>query len=593
MLNHGIIGNERILALVSPDQSIDWLCMPRFDSPSVFARLLDGQNGGCFQILESLGDADRTFAYVENTNILRSQILNEQQGYELLDFAPRIVEGLGVQSPVEIVRILRPIRGRPRLRVVFDARPDYGKTKPAVALSGESIVIRGSDIDFFLYSNLPLSFVLEGAEFFLDRPVFFVFSCYSRAKRPDLAEVNFLLESTIQGWRSWAKTCSLPTFEPALVLRSALCLKLHTYKDTGAVIAAATTSIPEAIGTQRTWDYRYCWLRDAAFVVEALRRLSHLAEGEAFIRYLCNVVESGPLQPVYALDGARKIDEEFLPHLVGYKGNGFVRIGNAAHLQKQNDLMGEIILCLETFVTDPRIVIDDGSAIFALVERLVESAIANAPEEDTGIWEFRSMLRPYTFSRAMCWAAIQRGAVIARRLNHPAHASRWQQIADIERATVLDRGYNKDLGFFTQALGGEYPDASNLLLPTIGLLDAKDPRFVSTVRQYEKLLVDRGLMLRYRNQDDFGETSSAFTICSFWWCEALALMGELDAAIELFAQLKRRANALGLYSEDIDPATGELLGNFPQAYTHVGLIHTAMTIGELLAAREGRVRAWT
>lgn len=593
MLNHGIVGNERVLALVAPDQSIDWLCMPGFDSPSVFARILDDVNGGRFQIVRTEQTDDLKFHYVENTNVLRSFSENSQHAYELLDFAPRVMRGLTTDSPPEIIRILKPLKGRPRLRIVFDPRPDYAREKPEFSLDGETVVVSSRGMKFYLYSNLSMDAILYGNEFTLDTEAFFVFSCFKRDNRPSLAEANYLLESTIQGWRAWAKTCSLPTFEPHAVLRSALCLKLHTYKDTGAIIAAATTSIPEALGTERTWDYRYCWLRDAAFVAEALRRLSHLAEGEAFIRYLRSIVEAGPIQPLYSIHGTAKLEEEFLPHLAGYKGNGFVRIGNAAYAQRQNDLMGEVILCLETFITDPRIVLDDEASLFPLVERLVEEAIASAPHFDTGIWEFRTMLRPYSFSRAMCWVAAQRGSILARRLGKESHARRWQKIADEERELVLSRAYNEKLGFFTQALEGQFPDASNLLFPTIGIIDARDPRFVSTVRKYEELLMKRGLLLRYRNEDDLGETTSAFTICSFWWCEALALMGELDEAIELFGRLKRYANPLGLYSEDVDPSTGELLGNFPQAYTHVGLIHTAMTIGELLEAREGRVRAWT
>jgi GH15 family glucan-1,4-alpha-glucosidase len=397
---------------------------------------------------------------------------------------------------------------------------------------------------------------------------------------------------TVAGWRAWAKTCALPTFASTAVLRSALCLKLHVSEDTGAIIAATTTSIPEAMGTERTWDYRYCWLRDAAFVVEALRRLSHLAEGERFIAFLRRTVEAKGLQPVYGIDGEAELHEHMLPHLAGFGGNGHVRIGNAAYSQRQHDLMGEIVLCLETVLGDPRIFEDDPHSVFPLVRRLVEQAISAAGQPDTGIWEFRTQLRPYTFSRAMCWAALYRGSMIAHRLGHAEEAERWETLARTEREVILSRGYSESLGFFTQALDGEFPDAANLLLPTIGIIDARDPRFVSTVTAYEKRLVENGLMLRYRNLDDFGETTSAFTICSFWWAEALALIGRLEDAVALFERLLSHANPVGLFSEDIDPVSGAMLGNFPQAYTHVGLIHAAMTIGELLEARDGRVRAW-
>jgi GH15 family glucan-1,4-alpha-glucosidase len=268
-------------------------------------------------------------------------------------------------------------------------------------------------------------------------------------------------------------------------------------------------------------------------------------------------------------------------------------VGNAAAQQRQNDLMGELVLCIETLLTDPRIVDEDSGRFTPLLQRLVEESIEAAPTPDTSIWEFRRLRDVYTFSRAMCWVAIDRGATLARRMGRKDLADKWAPIASREREEVLRRGYCERLGFFTQTLEGEGPDASLLLLPTIGIIDARDPRFVSTVDAYEKRLVTHGLMRRYAAPDDFGETHSAFTICSFWWAEALALMGRLERAIEVFERVTTHANPVGLFSEDIDPDTGALLGNFPQAYTHVGLIHAAMTISELLEARDGRARAWT
>ena len=590
-LDHGAIGNGRILALISPTSSVDWLCLPRFDSPSVFGRLLDAERGGCFRFLTNGREIEGRMEYLANTNVLRTVFTDGEHAWELIDFAPRVLQGTGEHAPLELVRVARPIAGSPRITVDFDPRPDYARGTPTLSEGHEAIEIEGGPQSLRLFSNLPLSFILNKQELTLRKPLHFVLTCGTRAA-PGETEITQTLEDTVIGWRRWAKTCALPTFAAHAVLRSALCLKLHAYRDTGAIIAAATTSIPEAMGTERTWDYRYCWLRDAAFVVEALRRLSHLAEGEQFIGFLRDVAEAGPLQPLYGIGGERELTEVSLPHLAGFGGNGHVRIGNAAALQQQNDLNGELILCLETLLTDPRVVIDDPQSYFPLVERLVEQAIAIAPQPDTGIWEFRSMLRPYTFSRAMCWVAIERGSKVARLLGKPALADRWQRIALEERDEVLRRGYSEKLGYFTQSLDGLYPDASNLLLPTIGILDGRDPRFLSTLDAYDSRLVRSGLMLRYRNDDDFGETTSAFTICSFWWAEALALAGRLDEAVAVFQRVASFANPLGLFSEDIDPATGTLLGNFPQAYTHVGLIHAAITIGELLEARDGRVRAW-
>ncbi len=592
-LDHGATGNGRVISLVSPSGAVEWLCMPRFDSPSVFGRLLDRDKGGTFVFLFGGREVRGRQAYVPNTNVLRTEFAGAAGSWELIDFAPRIPDGLGVRVPVEIVRLIRPLSGTPRLSVVYDPRPDYARTSPSLVGGDSTVLLDGSRDPFVLTTNLPVEYLLNRLEFTLDRPLFFRLAYGTPDGISSLQDVERSLDLTVAGWQAWAKTCAVPTFAPAEVLRSALCLKLHACHDTGAIIAAATTSIPEALGTGRTWDYRYCWLRDAAFVVEALRRLSHLHEGEQFIRYLRNVAESGPLQPLYGLGGERDLLEDQLAHLVGFGGSGPVRTGNAASHQRQNDLMGEMILCLETLLTDVRVVIPDREAFFPLIEKLVEQAIRDASTLDTGIWEFRSLLRPYTFSRAMCWAAISRGAVLARAFGRTGLAARWETIAAAERETVLTRGFSEKHGFFTQALDGQFPDASNLLLPTIGIVDATDPRFVRTVKAYEQELVVNGLMLRYRNPDDFGETSSAFTICSFWWVEALALTGRLDEAVELFNRLLTYTNPVGLFSEDIDPATGRLLGNFPQAYTHVGLIHAAMTIGELLEARNGKVRAWT
>lgn len=591
-LDHGVLGNGRMLALVAPTSAVEWLCLPQWDSPSVFGRLLDAEQGGTFRIRPPEGELRGAMAYERNTNVLRTTFTHGDTAWEVVDFAPRLPAGLDVSAPFELVRLLRPLRGQPRLCIDFDPRPDYGRCRPSLQPNDTGIEVQGGPLRLQLATNAPVPFVLAGQPFVLREPIYLVLGIGARAERPSLATVERNLQLTIAGWRAWARTCSLPAFRQEAVLRSALCLKLHQHHDTGAIIAATTTSIPEALGTQRTWDYRYCWLRDAAFVVEALRRLGQLNEGEAFLRFLRSVAESGPLQPVYGLDGRRELVETMLPHLAGFAGNGHVRIGNSAYHQVQNDLMGELLLCLESLLTDPRLVIERPEDHLPLIERLVREAIDKAPQPDTGIWEYRTMLKVHTFSRAMCWAAIERGAKLARRFGRTDLADTWLAIAGRERDEVLQRGYSADLGFFTQGLDGKHPDAANLLLPTIGLLDARDPRFQSTLAAYERLLVDRGFMLRYRNEDDFGDTTSAFSICSFWWAEALALAGRLDEAIAVFDRVASHSNPLGLFSEDIDPAGGALLGNFPQAYTHVGLINAAATIGDLLAARDGVVRAW-
>ncbi len=589
-LAHGAIGNGRVLALVNPDTGIDWLCLPRFDGPSVFARLLDESAGGTFRFDAGPG-ATTAMTYVANTNVLRTVIETPDGRCEVLDYAPRIPAGLTMDAPVEVHRLIRPLGGAPRLRAIFDPRPDYARVTPSLAPTPGGVEVRGGPDPLFLHTNLPATVLCGGRPFKVDRPYFFALGAGRPPDVHDVPSMERALELTIAGWDGWSKSCALPTFRPEVVLRSALCLKLHQYRDTGAIIAAATTSIPEALGTERTWDYRYCWLRDSAFVVEALRRLSQLLEGERFVEFLLDVAESGPLQPLYGVAGERDLVEQTLPHLDGFAGTGPVRIGNAAYVQTQHDIMGELILCLDTMTSDPRVALNERK-VMPLVERLVAESMAASTEEDTGLWEYRTMPRHYTFSKVLCWVAASRGADMAERQGRSDLAGPWRTWAEAERERVLTAAYNDELGFFTQALHGRHPDASNLLLPTLGIVDAHDPRFVSTVRAYEQTLGASGHMQRYLHPDDFGDTTSAFTICSFWWAEALAMVGRVDDAVRLFDRLVAHSNPLGLFSEDIEPSSGRLLGNFPQAYTHVGLIHAAITIAEVLEARHGRFRAW-
>lgn len=591
-LEHGAIGNGRAIALIAPDSAIEWLCLPRFDSPSIFGSLLDQERGGTFRIRSHDQILRGKMEYLPNTNVLRTVFDASDGSWEVIDFMPRVGQGLGrVDTPLEINRLVRPLSGTPRIRVEFDPRPDYARRDPTMIVTQHGVDIVGADVPLHLFTNVAGDYVVSGTEIPLRSPCYFTLAYGPRTGTPSYDEIEHQLAGTIASWRMWAKTCALPSFASEQVLRAALTLKLHAYNDTGAIIAAATTSIPEAIDSERTWDYRYCWLRDAAFVVEALRRLSHLNEGEQFINFLRDIAE-GDLQPIYGVGGERSLPETVLPHLRGFRGVGPVRVGNAAAVQVQNDLVGEIVLCLETLLFDPRIVMDRPGEYFPLVQKLVEQAIELAPRADHGIWEFRQLPRHYTFSRAMCWAAIDRGSMIARAFHEDALADRWKSIAATERAAILDRGYNPALGAFTQTLDGDHGDAANLLFPSIGLVDARDPRFLGTLDYYGRRMTRGGLMQRYTNPDDFGPTTSAFTMCSFWWAESLALAGKIEDAVEVFNRVTRHANPLGLYSEDVDPESGALLGNFPQAYSHVGLIHAAMTISALADARDGRVRAW-
>ena len=592
-LDYGVIGNGRLIALVAPSGGVEWLCLPRFDSPSIFASLLDPARGGHFRIVPADQRVESSMRYERNTNVLRTDVRTAEGLYAVYDYAPWVPGILRSTSPLELHRLAVPLEGAPRIAIDFDPRPSYGREHPEPILVAGGLEVPCGSARVHLRTNVPASWVLSKQPFRLRQPVFLALSWGRRPEADTVHAVQERLDLTVAAWRDWVRSCSLPAFQPEAVLRSALCLKLLQYADTGAIIAAATTSIPEALGTERTWDYRYCWLRDSAFVVEALRRTGHVAEGEAFVRFLRTVAEEGPLQPLYGVGGERQLTERCLEDLEGFAGAQPIRIGNAAYKQHQHDVMGEVVLCLETLLTDPRIADGDQEGAMPLVERLVEEAIRLAPTMDTGLWEYRTEPGFYTFSQVLCWVAAQRGARLARLYARPGLADRWQHWADGQRERVLSEGFNVDRGCFTQKLNGVHPDASNLLLPVFGFVEPRDPRFLSTLKVYESTLVDRGLMLRYRHEDDFGKTTSALTMCSFWWAEMVAMTGELERAIEIFERLLRHANGLGLFSEDIDPATGAMLGNFPQAYTHVGLVHAAATIGALLEARDGKFRAWT
>jgi GH15 family glucan-1,4-alpha-glucosidase len=498
-LNHGVIGNGRVLALVSPSTHIDWLCMPRFDSASVFGRILDVEKGGTFAFHPDSAQIDSRMEYVINTNVLRTSVTCADGRFDVYDYAPRIPSGLGVEASIEVHRLLVPREGAARVRVLFDPKPDYARDPhPKIVHMSGGLQIGDGAGAIYLRTNAPLLYLESGQPLRIDEPFYFAVSYGKPSDTDSVASAQRVCDLTIAGWRAWAKSCALPSFASLPVLRSALCLKLHAYTDTGAIIAAATTSIPEAVHSERTWDYRYCWLRDAAFVVEALRRVGHLTEGEAFVSFLRDVAEAGPLQPLYGIGGERELVEQHLDHLEGYCGSKPVRIGNAAYFQKQHDLMGEMILCLDTITSDPRVVIDETEPILRMVERFVAEAIAAVQTDDTGLWEYRTFPNKYTFSHVLCWVAASRGAKLVRRLGRGDMAGEWEAWAARYREEILDRAYNPQLGYFTQVLDGRFPDASNLLLPTLGIVDPRDQRFVSTVEAYERLLVEDGLMLRYR-----------------------------------------------------------------------------------------------
>ena len=589
-LDYGIIGNCQISALVDKTGKIIWCCMPRFDSASVFASMLDSEKGG-FWSIEPACDGNSSHQrwetrqhYMRNTNVLTTTYTSaEGDQFEIVDFIPRFEKNDTTYRPPQIARVVRPLRGMPRIVVRCRPRFDYGHYDPSIVHLSSQIVYECNGEKIHLSTDIPTSYILNETGFELKESKHFVLSYGAQFQGPLKFIVEEQLDRTIAYWRTWAKHCNIPFEFQNEVIRSALALKLHIYEDTGAIIAATTTSLPEGPESGRTWDYRYCWLRDAYFVVTALNKLGQFEEMESFIKYLQNVCASEPskiLQPVYGIGGEKELIERELPWLSGFKGYGPVRVGNAAYKMDQHDVYGEMVLAITPTFFDRRLDRTNQDQALRNVQQLIEQAIHCFDEPDAGIWEFRGEKKHSLFSKLMNWAAVDRGVRIAGHIGRHDLVSEWAPIREKMRESIENNGWNEMVGYYTQNYGGDSPDAANLILPTINFISHRDDRFQKTIDAYERILrVKRGVY-RYRTPDDFGVPKTTFTVCSFWLADALWGAGRKAEARELFSSVIHQVNHLGLLSEDMDPESGELWGNFPQTYSHVGLINTAMRISQ-------------
>ena len=587
-LDFALIGNCQISALVSRTAKIAWCCMPRFDAPSVFASILDEDKGGFWSIEPVSRDGAETWDskqfYVRNTNVLVTQFESSLGSrFEIVDFMPRFERNFAYHRPPQIFRVLRPLAGIPVVVVRCRPRLDYGRVTPEAVQLADCIEYQGSGPSLYLSSDASISYILQETPFELKESKHFILSHGSRFSGPLKFEVDEQLDRTLAYWRHWAKHCNIPFEFQNEVIRSALALKLHIFEDTGAIIAATTTSIPEGPERGRCWDYRFCWLRDAYFVVTALNRLGQFEEMESFIRYLQNIAAtepSGILQPVYGINGERELLEREIEWLSGFKGFGPVRVGNAAWKMEQHDVYGEMVLAITPAFFDRRIDRTDQQQALRNVQQLIEQAIRMFEEPDQGIWEFRGRKEHSLFSKLMNWAAVDRGVRIAGHIGRHELAAEWSPIRERMRRRIEREGFNDMVGYFTQKFGGDAPDAANLLLPAVNFLSGRDDRMEATIDAYHRMLRVKNGVYRYRTPDDFGVPKTTFTVCAFWMADALWFAGRKAEARELFAALIRQANHVGLLSEDMDPESGELWGNFPQTYSHVGLINTAWRISQ-------------
>ena len=576
----GIIGNCSYNALLC-DGSVEWLCWPRPDSSFVFGPLLDREQGGAFSV-EGVDATEVRQEYVENTNVLRTVFRGPSGEFELIDFAPRFNLYQRFFKPSMLIRILRPLSGEPRARVRCRPTYEYGLAQTGSWRASNHIAYTGFPVPVRLTTNVPLTYVEDERPFLLEETRHLVLT-WGEPLEAGLEETaERFLERTLDYWRRWVKGTRVPRDYQSEVVRSALALKLHQYEDTGALLAATTTSLPEHPGSGRTWDYRFCWLRDAYFTLNAFERLGHSEEMERFLEYLRNIAEEreGMLQPAYRINGAADAEERVLEHLAGYNGDGPVRVGNQAFEHVQNDVYGEMVLAVSRLFLDTRFVgeIPPTTGV-EIVSSLLDQIQTRLEEPDAGLWEFRERSRLHSFSVLMHWAGARRAVEVAEALGASELVERAQSVEQAASELLATRCWNDDVGALTQVAGESQLDAALLLAVHLGYLTPDDPRATSHVDAIRSALsVDGGLLRRYTSRDDFGTMQAAFTVCTFWLVEALAILGRTDEAKELFDHLLSLHNGLGLYSEDILPDTLEQSGNFPQTYSHVGLINAAFRL---------------
>ncbi len=573
----GVVGNCQFSALIDRGGNVAWCCLPRFDSEPIFARLLDSERAGEFSIRPADGRPGEQ-RYWPNTNVLETRFHSTDGRFRIVDFAPRFSQYDRHFRPTQLFRRVEPLEGTPRVTVTCEPRLGFSLAEPERLLGSNHVQFEGFANPLRLTTDIPISY-LTGQPFALTEKLHLVLTWGAPIEEPLAPLFERFLGDTVRYWQRWVKQCNVPPLYQQEVIRSALALKLHCFEDTGAIVASMTTSIPESPGSGRTWDYRYCWLRDAYYALAAFRRLGHFEERERFVHYLLTLASGEPeleLAPLYRIDGRKDLQETELSTWRGFEGHGPVRVGNAACLQRQHDVFGEMVLALFPVFLDDRFSEERSAQTLDLLVRLARKAVKVAGEPDAGIWEFRNGDRVQTFSALMCWAAADRMAIVAAR-HRPELTLEFQSAAAAIRGQIIERAWNSSVGSFASSFGGSDLDASLLQMASLRLLPPNDSRLVKTVNAIIQGLTRSGWLMRYHADDGFGAPTVAFTLCTFWLAETLTVIGRTDEARMLLERACESLSPLGLLSEDYDVEAGRMWGNFPQAYSHVGLINAAFS----------------
>lgn len=579
--NLGIIGNCSYLGYVDTHANIKWLCWPRFDSSFVFGSLLDSKKGGNF-FVQPVGQYTSKQYYFNNTNVLCTEFQTTQGRFRVIDCAPRFQQYERNFKPLMLVRKVELLEGNPVIKVVCQPVGMYGSMQPEMVAGSNHLRYLNYDRQMRLTTDFSLSYILEEQAFVLDQNRYLILTYGEPLEAPLKATAEDFINKTVRYWQGWVKSTYVPDIYQAEVIRSALVLKLHQYEDTGGIIASGTTSLPEHHGSSRTWDYRYCWFRDSYYTLKAFNELGHFDELERYFEYIQNILmrDTDRIQPLYSITGQKELEEIHLD-LEGYLHNQPVRIGNKAYLQIQNDVYGQVLVGLLPLFIDKRLTFAQKRGYKPLVDRLLLWIEKTFDEPDAGLWEFRNVTQVHTYTLLFHWAGCKAAAKIGKVMVDSDLVKRASALA-ARAEKYLELCYDPARGVYTQAMNAEHLDASTLKMITMNYLDPHSEKARRHLQALEQLLrTDQGLFYRYVHQDDFGKPEATFLVCAFWYVDALACVGRVDDAIKTLDTILQFANPLGIFSEDVG-LDGSQWGNYPQTYSHVGLINAVFRISKKL-----------